>query len=244
MDDWQAHWESRWEERAGETGRPADPWLQRVLPLLPPPGRALDIACGQGRNALCLAAHGYAVTAVDFSAAALDRLRADAAGQGLAIATVQLDLEGEQPLPAGPFELIIDFFFLHRPLLPRLFPLLRPGGVLVLRTFSRAGSFPGGPDQPAFVLAPGELPRRPPRLTVGPVTTWVKRPHRGIMQQTFPPLAGPGGESRRGGQLPAEPTGRGHRTGNRGSFSSGHKGRARSATLGCRWVAVASALHK
>ena len=49
-------------------------WIDQL-----PRGRALDVACGAGRNALYLAEHGYAVDAVDISSVALDRARAAAA---------------------------------------------------------------------------------------------------------------------------------------------------------------------
>jgi SAM-dependent methyltransferase len=54
----------------------------RFLPLLVeglPPGRALDLACGEGRNALWLAAQGWQATGVDFSPVALERGRRIAA---------------------------------------------------------------------------------------------------------------------------------------------------------------------
>ena len=155
-DELRDKWNARWREKAANLDRQADPWLQRVLPLLPR-GRALDVACGSGRNALFLAEHGFAVTAVDLAREGLALLGEEGARRGLAIDLRLLDLEGAAPLPEGPFDLVIDFFYLHRPLLPRLFALLRPGGAMVLRTFSCAGPFPGGPGNPDFVLNPGEL---------------------------------------------------------------------------------------
>lgn len=156
MNDLQDKWDARWRDKAADLDWQADPWLRRVLPLLPP-GRTLDVACGSGRNAIFLAEHGFAVTAIDLSPKGLALLDREAARRGLAIDTRQVDLETNPLLPAGPFDLVIDFFYLHRPLLPQLRALLRPGGMMVLRTFSCAGSFPGGPDNPAFVLTPGEL---------------------------------------------------------------------------------------
>jgi tellurite methyltransferase len=156
MNDLQDKWDARWRDKAAELDWQADSWLQRVLPLLSP-GRTLDVACGSGRNAIFLAEQGFAVTAIDLSPKGLALLDWEAARRGLAIATRQVDLETNPLLPAGPFDLVIDFFYLHRPLLPQLRTLLRPGGVMVLRTFSSAGTFPGGPDNPAFVLTPGEL---------------------------------------------------------------------------------------
>lgn len=157
MNDLKDKWNARWRDKAADLHWQADPWLQRVLPLLPP-GRALDVACGSGRNALFLAEHGFQVTAIDLAQEALDLLDREAARRGLTIDTQLVNLEATPRLPPGPFDLVIDFFYLHRPLLPLLCERLRPGGLLVLRTFSCAGPFPGGPGNPDFVLNPGELP--------------------------------------------------------------------------------------
>ena len=156
MSDLQNQWNARWRAKAADADWQADPWLQRVMPLLRP-GRTLDVACGSGCNALFLAEHGFAVTAIDLALEALTLLDQEASRRGLAIDTRLVDLEANPILPAGPFDLVIDFFYLHRPLLPLLGALLRPGGLMVLRTFSCAGPFPGGPDNPDFVLKPGEL---------------------------------------------------------------------------------------
>ena len=156
-DDQNYDWNARWRAKAADADWQADPWLRRIFPLLQP-GHALDVACGNGRNALFLAEHGFTVTATDFSAEALSLLRREAAARGLAIATRQIDLEAAPLLPDGPFDLVLQFFYLHRPLLQSLKALLRPGGFMVVRTFSRAGSFPGGLVNPDFVLNPGELP--------------------------------------------------------------------------------------
>jgi len=156
MNDLEKRWDARWRKKAPQANWQADPWLKRVLPLLEK-GRVLDVACGTGRNALFLAEHHFAVTAVDLSVEALDQLTTEATRRGLAVKTLQVDLESEPLLPEGPFDLIIDFFYLHRPLLATLVDLLRPGGLLVLRTFSRAGEFPAADLDPRFVLQPGEL---------------------------------------------------------------------------------------
>lgn len=156
MNDSRSKWNTLWLEKAG-TGWEPDPWLLRVLPLLPP-GRALDVACGKGRNALYLASRGYSVTAVDISDEALAQLGREAAGRHLSVTAWQTDLESDLRLPTGEFDLVINFFYLHRPLLPEMKEAVRPGGTAVVRTFSSAGPFPGGPGNPDFVLHPGELP--------------------------------------------------------------------------------------
>jgi SAM-dependent methyltransferase len=149
-------WDTIWHERAGER-LTTDPWLLRVLPLLPP-GRVLDLACGRGRNALFMAERGYAVTAVDASAEALAQLDQAARRRGLAVTTGRIDLE-HAPLSFTPFDVVLQFFYLQRSLISALQRLVRPGGVAVLRTFSRAGPFAGGPGNPDYVLQQGELLR-------------------------------------------------------------------------------------
>lgn len=156
MNDTRSKWNNRWREKAATADLQVDPWLQRIFPLLPT-GRTLDVASGAGRNALFLAERQCEITAVDISDEALDQLRLEAAARHLSIETRQVDLETNPVLPEGPFDLALDFFYLHRPLLSLLRDCVRPGGVIVLRTFSSAGSFSGGPDNQDIVLRPGEL---------------------------------------------------------------------------------------
>jgi tellurite methyltransferase len=155
MNDTQGKWDERWREKADEPLAP-DPWLLRVSPLLPG-GSALDLASGRGRNALFLAERGFSVTAFDISAEALTQLALEATRRGLTVATCRIDLETDPQLPWHAFDLVLDFFYMHRPLLPHLKTAVKPGGVAVLRTFSNAGSFPGGPANQSHVLRPGEL---------------------------------------------------------------------------------------
>ena len=155
MKDPRSGWNVRWQEKEGHPFDP-DPWLVKIREMLPA-GRALDIAGGRGRNALFLAERGMSVLAIDVSEEALEQLGSEASRRGLRIETLRADLEGEPWLPEETFDLVIDFFFLYRPLLPLLREAVKPGGMAVVRTFSSAGSFPGGPGNPDFVLRPGEL---------------------------------------------------------------------------------------
>ena len=154
--DIEEKWDTRWREKAQDPNLQADPWLKEVRPLLHP-GTALDIACGRGRNALYLAQEGFEVTAVDISAVALDLLHQQAQQRQLAIATRKIDLEQGGVLPAGPFDLLLNFFYLHRPLIPQELERVRPGGIAVFRTFSQAGCDRFGEIKPEIALAPGEL---------------------------------------------------------------------------------------
>ena len=156
IDNSETKWNSRWQEKAARGGQQPDPWLKRVLPMLPK-GTALDVACGMGRNAIYLAEQGYTVTAVDLSSVALGLVGEEAARRKLQISSQQIDLENDPVLPAGPFDLLLNFFYLHRPLLTQELSRVRPGGVAVVRTFSQVGSERFGSIRPDIALDPGEL---------------------------------------------------------------------------------------
>ncbi|WP_421118160.1 class I SAM-dependent methyltransferase [Aquihabitans daechungensis] len=101
-----------------------------------PAGRALDLGCGEGGDAVWLAQQGWTVTAVDVSQVALDRAEAHAAELGLAgITWERHDLAAS--FPAGPFDLV-SAQFLQSPIefprvqvLRRATAALAPGGRLL-----------------------------------------------------------------------------------------------------------------
>jgi SAM-dependent methyltransferase len=133
-------------------------WLTGHRHLLPASGDSLDVACGSGRHAIWLAEQGYPTLAVDRDATAIDGLAHEAARRGLPIRTQVVDLEnGQVFFQAESFDLIVVVHYLHRPLFPWLVSALRPGGVLVYETFTRAQAARGKPTNPAFLLEPGEL---------------------------------------------------------------------------------------
>lgn len=151
-------WDQRWQEKAASAAGSPDDWLLRVLPYLPGSGTALDLACGMGRNALCLAKKGYQVSAVDFSPVALDSLAVVTARENLPIAAMCADLEAvDFPFTPHSFDLALQFYYLYRPLIPRLQDSVRPGGYVVIRTFSQAGVERFGPVNEDISLLPGEL---------------------------------------------------------------------------------------
>jgi len=71
-------------------------------------GRAIDLGCGTGANAVFLAQHGFDVTGIDFAPAALDKARARAAAAGVAVRFVEEDLTAIRP-GLGTFDLLVDY---------------------------------------------------------------------------------------------------------------------------------------
>lgn len=121
------------------------------------PRRALDLACGRGRHALLLAAHGFAVDAVDFARPALSTLRREASARHLPVHCVAADVTS-WPLPVGRYGLVVVVDFLERALFPALRAAVAPGGALLYET-QRRDNDPHAAlaRRPEFLLAPGEL---------------------------------------------------------------------------------------
>jgi SAM-dependent methyltransferase len=160
-------WDARYRDGAYEGRTHASALLAAWLPRLPR-GAALDVACGAGRNALHLAAHGFAVTALDISAVALERGRREAAARGLAVEWLCADLDDELDavLPPGPFELVVWVRYVHRGLMPRLLARVASGGTLLCEQHLETTAEVAGPTSAAFRLAPGELVRSASGLDV------------------------------------------------------------------------------
>jgi tellurite methyltransferase len=151
-------WDARYRDGAYESRTHPTALLAQWLPRLPR-GRALDVACGAGRNALYLAANGYAVTALDISRVALERGRRSGTERGLALEWLNADLDDDpaRVLPAGPFDLIVWVRYVHRTLLPHLAARLAPGGALLCEQHLLTDEAVAGPTSAEFRLAPGEL---------------------------------------------------------------------------------------
>ena len=126
-------------------------WTDRL-----PRGRALDVACGMGRNAIHLAAHGYAVDAMDISGVALTRARERAGASGVEVNWIETDLE-QPDLAGGAYDVIVVARFLDRPLIPRLIDALRPGGHVVYDHHYITPADVGGPASRRFRARPNEL---------------------------------------------------------------------------------------
>jgi tellurite methyltransferase len=153
-----SEWESRYRERPDDGIRPPSRFLVAQRDRLPR-GRALDVACGDGRNALDLARHGWTVDAIDFAHAGLARLLALARHGGLSVNAVQADLQ-QFPLPRDRYDVVVNTRYLQRSLFTALKASVRRGGVVVFETFIRDQQQLGHPRNPAFLLERGELAER------------------------------------------------------------------------------------
>jgi SAM-dependent methyltransferase len=130
-----AEWDARYGERDGArwSGRPNGRLAAEVTGLTP--GRALDVGCGEGADAIWLARSGWTVTAIDVSGVALTRARQAAERAGAAVEWVCGDAL-RTPFPAGSFDLVS----MQYPALPKaageaavrkLLDTVRPGGLLL-----------------------------------------------------------------------------------------------------------------
>jgi SAM-dependent methyltransferase len=148
-------WNAKYLAANPNPGFAPDPFLVELAPRLPG-GLALDVACGVAHNAMFLAAHGYEVVAVDGSLTALRYARDRLRDRPLPVQLVAADLDRFVP-PAGYFDLITVFRFLDRDLIPRLVHGIRPGGLLVYKTFNVNYQRERPAFNPDFLLRPGEL---------------------------------------------------------------------------------------
>jgi SAM-dependent methyltransferase len=151
-----ADWDERFRKEADGTAEhesAPNPLLVEVTRGLGP-GRALDLACGTGRNALWLAQQGWSVTAVDGSAVAIDILRSRARRLGVTIDAQVADLEaaGFTIAPAC-YDLIAMCYYFQRSLIEPCKRGLVPGGVMV----AIALRIEPGKENSPFRLHPGEL---------------------------------------------------------------------------------------
>jgi SAM-dependent methyltransferase len=130
-----AEWDARYSEhdRARWSGRPNGRLLAEVASLTP--GRALDVGCGEGADAIWLARRGWTVTAIDVSDVAVTRARQAAELAGALVEWVRGDAL-QTPFPAGSFDLVS----MQYPALPKaagqpavraLLDTVRPGGLLL-----------------------------------------------------------------------------------------------------------------
>jgi len=149
-------WNRRYEEKELVwTARPNRFLVAEVADL--PPGRALDLACGEGRNAVWLAERGWQVTGVDFSDVAVAKAHRFAAARGVEVELLVADLVGYEPA-RDAYDLVI-VFYLHvpaaerGPIVRRAAAAVAPGGTFLLvgHDLRNLEAGHGGPKDPTVL---------------------------------------------------------------------------------------------
>lgn len=156
--------EEAWDARYAESqrvwsGRPNVALVGEIADL--PPGRALDLGCGEGADAVWLAKNGWRVTAVDISGVALERAREHAAEAGVTIDFQRRDLQ--ESFPEGEFDLVSAQFlhfwedFDREKILRRAAAAVAPGGTLVIEGHMDHGPFGHGGHAEIHFPTPDEV---------------------------------------------------------------------------------------
>ncbi|MGH3189559.1 MAG: SAM-dependent methyltransferase [Streptosporangiaceae bacterium] len=187
---------ARWDERySGTEFDPATRPNQFVAAELAglAPGVALDLAAGEGRNAVWLAERGWSVTAVDFSRVGLDKGRRLAAARGVEdrVDWVVADLDDYQPA-AGAFDLVLIAYFqvgadLRARVLARAAAALGPAGTLFVigHDLANLTEGTGGPQYPEVLYTPDAITAELPGLRV----LRAERVRRTVPQDDGPAIA-------------------------------------------------------
>jgi SAM-dependent methyltransferase len=136
------------------------------------PGRALDLACGEGRNALWLAERGWRVTAVDFSGVAIEKAQRRAQDEGREVDFVCADLLEYEPEEAA-YDLVL-VFYLQLPavelaqVLAQGARALAPGGTFLLvgHDLKNISDGVGGPSDPTVLYTPEDIVAALPALEI------------------------------------------------------------------------------
>lgn len=151
------HWNARYAAGGGPRKTTPHPWLVHHLWRLRP-GRALDIACGMGRDSIFLARRGFRVHGIDFSAVALSEAqrRARAADVSHRVSFILADLTAFA-FPREHYDLVICFSYWEPKLKATLREAVKPGGFIIYETFNVWWKWTRPEVEERFLLQPGEL---------------------------------------------------------------------------------------
>jgi SAM-dependent methyltransferase len=148
---WDERYQNTWE---GEVKEPAS-FLRENLSKLPQ-GKALDLAMGVGQNAIFLAENGYKVVGIDSSQVAVEKTIVYAREKNVSIQAIQADLM-TYILPPDAYDVILNFYFLERSLIPQIKKALKKGGMVVFETYTMEHQKYDKPFNPDYLLRENEL---------------------------------------------------------------------------------------
>lgn len=147
-------WNQRYAEDSYQKNNPVtlvEDWLPRL-----PVGRALDVACGAGRNAILLAQAGFQVDAIDISREGLNLARHKAENLGLSINWIEHDFDQPYKFDTD-YDLILVMWYVNLGLISRLRDCLAPAGYLLCEEHLITDQNVIGPTCSNYRVAPGEL---------------------------------------------------------------------------------------
>jgi SAM-dependent methyltransferase len=159
----QEKWDNIYQNKSAEPT--ASFVLSQYSYLLPTKGAALDLACGQGGNALFLAQSGLEVEAWDTSYVAIEQLKKQSKLKKINIDAQVHDVIISPPLPES-IDVLVVSFFLDRALCSQLYSALKPGGVLFYQTYCQQKTSEQGPKNPDYLLEDNELLALFPQMKV------------------------------------------------------------------------------
>jgi len=148
-------WNKKYSAQDCTADREPCEWLSENAHLLPGKGKALDIAMGEGRNAVFTASLGYEVTGIDISEAGVKNALQWAQENNVDLNAITADLD-DCELGKNKYDLILCFYFLDRRLFPKIKEALRPGGRILCETFTVAHLKHSGFKR-EWLLEPNEL---------------------------------------------------------------------------------------
>ena len=150
-------WDKKYETEAYIFGKEPVEFLRKHIDLLPR-GKALDIAMGEGRNAVFLAKNGFSVDGCDISEVAIKKALDLATENNVKIHAFVADLETYK-LPKDTYDVIACFYYLQRDMAPQMKEALKPGGMIIYETYTLENCELGleGPKNKEYLLKPNEL---------------------------------------------------------------------------------------
>jgi tellurite methyltransferase len=148
-------WDKNYDSCSSNYPSPAEV-LRQNQHLLPTQGTALDLACGRGANAICLAENGLTVSAWDISASALEHLSNEALKKDLKIEFESRNIS-EHPPKKNSFDVITISNFLERELINDIRNAIKPDGLIFYQTFIIDKVSKVGPNNPDYLLEKNEL---------------------------------------------------------------------------------------
>lgn len=152
-------WDTRFKSEECVLGTTPSQYLLDNIDLimsLVPGRKALDIACGEGRNSIFLAKRGFQVVGLDISAAGLEKGRQWMERERVQVDFRQANLERHEF--SEQYDLILNCNFLLRDLIPKSVAALTPGGIILFDTLLDSPFVPTTHNK-EYLLQPGELVR-------------------------------------------------------------------------------------